>query len=72
VKLAAFFRETPNGHTKVSTRSDDHRLNVSEVMGLFGGGGHKMAAGCTIEAPIDVAVGKVTQALRQILQDLQA
>ncbi len=70
VKLAAFFREMSNGHTKVSTRSDDHRLNVSNVMGLFGGGGHKMAAGCTIEAPIHEAVEKVTQALRDILQAL--
>jgi len=34
-------------------------------MGLFGGGGHKMAAGCTIELPIQEASAK----LLPILED---
>lgn len=55
VLVAAVFNETPSGETKVSLRSDDHRLDVSAVMVGFGGGGHKMAAGCTIPHPPEKA-----------------
>lgn len=55
VLVAVVFKETESGYTKVSIRSDTHDIDVSTVMGKFGGGGHKMAAGCTMEVPIDQA-----------------
>ncbi len=52
VLIAMVLKETPEGHTKVSMRSDRHDLDVSAMMTRFGGGGHRMAAGCTLETPI--------------------
>ncbi len=56
VLVAVVFKETEAGHTKVSIRSDSHHIDVSAVMAQFGGGGHKMAAGCTMEQPVDDAI----------------
>ncbi len=43
-------RELPNGDSKVSVRSDPG-ISSSDICAVFGGGGHQMAAGCTIQAP---------------------
>ena len=42
-------KETPEGNVKVSLRSFDDRIDVSKVASVFGGGGHKRAAGCMIK-----------------------
>lgn len=55
VLIAAVFKERRDGNIKVSLRSDSHQIDVSEIMARFGGGGHKMAAGCTIPFPYDEA-----------------
>lgn len=47
VKVAVLFREQPDGGFKVSFRSRDD-MDVSQIAGHFGGGGHMNAAGCTI------------------------
>ena len=39
--------------------------NVAELAAAFGGGGHKAAAGFTVQAPIDEAVAQVTALLDQ-------
>ncbi len=52
ILIAVVYKETKSGHTKVSIRSDHHAIDVAAVMGKFDGGGHKMAAGCTIEIPV--------------------
>lgn len=51
VLIAMVLKETEEGHTRVSMRSDTHDIDVAKIMTDFGGGGHKMAAGCTIEKP---------------------
>lgn len=63
--VAVVFKETESGVTKVSIRSDTHDIDVSVVMGLFGGGGHKMAAGCTMEMPIQDAPRKLLPLLEE-------
>ncbi len=52
VEIAIFAHERENGF-KFSFRSN--RLDVSEICMLFGGGGHKLAAGCTIDANLEDA-----------------
>ena len=47
VKIAAFLRIT-NGKTRVSLRSKD--IDITDVASHFNGGGHKNAAGCSIES----------------------
>ncbi len=47
VEAAVFLYETEPGGYKVSMRSNG-RVNVAEIAGKFGGGGHAMAAGCSM------------------------
>ncbi len=50
VEVAIFVREKSNGF-KASFRSNS--IDIAEICMLFGGGGHKFAAGCTIDAPLE-------------------
>ncbi len=65
VLVAVVFKETEQGNTKISIRSDSHDIDVAAVMGLFGGGGHKMAAGCTMEFSIADAPAKLIPILEE-------
>jgi phosphoesterase RecJ-like protein len=40
-------------------------VNVARIAGMFGGGGHRNAAGCTLHGPWD----KVEQEVMKLLQD---
>ena len=68
VLVAVVFKETESGITKISIRSDTHDIDVSAVMGVFGGGGHKMAAGCTMEFSITDAPDKLLPLLEEKVQ----
>lgn len=46
--VASWFRRG-DGLLEFSLRSEDHRQDVSEVAGLFGGGGHRNAAGFQLQ-----------------------
>ena len=48
-ELCVTIRELPDGGSKLSLRSGPD-INVSDICAVFGGGGHAMAAGCTIDA----------------------
>lgn len=48
VKVSVLMREISEGRYRVSLRSKGE-VNVAKVAALYGGGGHKNAAGCTIE-----------------------
>ena len=54
-QVSLTLRENGDGTTRVSLRSGK-RVNVSEIARLFGGGGHAMAAGCTIKAGPETAL----------------
>ena len=49
VVVAVVFEEVGADHSRISLRSKDERVNVNEVAALFGGGGHKAAAGARVE-----------------------
>lgn len=53
--------------TRVSFRSKPlpNAVNVAELAGTFGGGGHARAAGAKIDAPIDQARPRIVEALAQ-------
>lgn len=63
-QVGLLFREGPDNTTRVSLRSRDG-LEISQVARLFGGGGHAMAAGCTVERPLADAEGVVLSAVRK-------
>lgn len=65
VMACVFFEEISDGTIRVSTRSKSPDINVSELCGLFGGGGHILAAGARLEGPIEEAREKVVAALKE-------
>lgn len=65
VRVACMLREQ-DGVVRGSLRAKDD-VDVSQVAVKFGGGGHKAAAGFTIEAPMDQAWNKVRDELIKVL-----
>lgn len=66
VDVAAVFREAKPSHVRVSVRSRGS-IDVSEVCRSFNGGGHKNAAGCTIDASVEEAMDRMVPALEACL-----
>ena len=67
--LAAFIaEELPDGKIRISSRSKDERIDVSQVCGQFGGGGHRMAAGARLRSPIEEAASRFLAALNDEIQ----
>ncbi len=52
VKGSATFRQIGQNEYKLSVRTDG-TISASDVCAIFGGGGHKMAAGCTMHGEYD-------------------
>lgn len=50
VKVALFIYESEPHTYKVSMRSNVEDIDLSKVASFFGGGGHRMAAGCTLSS----------------------
>jgi len=63
VEVAAMFREKKNGSIKVNLRSKCC-VDVAEIAWLYKGGGHKRAAGCTVE-------GDIGEIKKQVLEDIR-
>jgi len=67
VKVGIFFREVSAESTRASLRATDD-VDVSEIAKSFGGGGHRAAAGCTIECPLQDAIGEVLEKVKQWME----
>ena len=61
----AVFYELDASRTRVSLRSQGPRIDG--VAAAFGGGGHALAAGATVDEPLDVATEQVLARLSQVL-----
>jgi phosphoesterase RecJ-like protein len=55
IEFCLFFKELPSGKVKVSLRSNG-RVDVYEIAKTRGGGGHRMAAGVTLDGPMQKAI----------------
>ncbi len=66
VEVGVLFKEMKAGTVKVSLRSGDS-MNVSDIAGLFGGGGHKKAAGCTVNGSIEDAINIIIPEITKVL-----
>ncbi|MDD2524136.1 MAG: bifunctional oligoribonuclease/PAP phosphatase NrnA [Endomicrobiia bacterium] len=64
--VGCVFKEIDNKTTKVSLRSIE-RFNLLDLISQFNGGGHKNAAGCTINADIDTAAKQLINAFKDKL-----
>lgn len=62
-RVAFVAKEMKSGSTKISMRSKF--VDAAEICEVFGGGGHRFAAGCTIKASVNEAVKKVLKEIRK-------
>ena len=67
VLIGITLREKTDGAWKVSLRALPP-ANASEICEQFGGGGHRGAAGCTLELPLGEAKEKMLRAVREYLE----
>ncbi len=66
-KVAILISQRGNEQVKASLRS--RTILVNKVCGRFGGGGHKSAAGCTINATMEKAVEQI---INEVIKELSA
>src|SRR6266566_4236103 len=66
VRLALLFRQLANGKVKVSFRSLGD-VDVAELAQRFGGGGHRKAAGASLDGSLAEAQAEVLAAAREYL-----
>jgi phosphoesterase RecJ-like protein len=69
IEAALIFKETAKGYTKVSFRSNG--IDVCKIAEFFGGGGHKLAAGCTIEKNLNDAKNEVLPILKKQIKNAE-
>ena len=71
VAMAYFARETEDGRVKVSLRALEP-WRVDQVAERFGGGGHRLASGLTLDMPLAGVVRAVEGALTEALGSVNA
>ena len=64
-EVSFVLKEVDENTTKASLRSKT--IDVSNIAGIFGGGGHTFAAGCTIRKPVDIACNKLLEEIQKVL-----
>jgi phosphoesterase RecJ-like protein len=66
-EISMVLKENPNGDTKVSLRSKN--IDISKIAGFFGGGGHRLAAGCIIEKTPEDALKEILPIAKKQLKN---
>lgn len=69
-EAAIFIYETRPNEYKVSLRSKEV-INVSDIAGYFGGGGHIRAAGCTMQGSVHDVVNNITLHMEKQLKQAE-
>lgn len=68
VRISLFFRQEGNARYRVSLRSKGD-LDVGKVARSFGGGGHRNAAGISLECDFQEALDRLVPALQALLRE---
>lgn len=63
VEIAILLKELSPSLTKASLRS--RNIDLTPIVEKFGGGGHKFAAGCTINRPASIAIEKLLEEIQK-------
>jgi bifunctional oligoribonuclease and PAP phosphatase NrnA len=66
-EMAVILVQQASGQFKLSLRSRSD-VDCSKLAEQFGGGGHKRAAGATLDGPLEVAQGRVLDAVRKAMR----
>ncbi|HZS94560.1 MAG TPA: bifunctional oligoribonuclease/PAP phosphatase NrnA [Chloroflexota bacterium] len=64
--VVMLLKEQPGGEIRVSMRSRPE-VDVAAIASYLGGGGHRQAAGCTVEGPVSAARKTLTDAYDRIV-----
>lgn len=64
--VSLVIRELDDNKCKVSVRSHEC-FDSSALCARFGGGGHKMASGCTVEATVEETIAQMVSAIGEVL-----
>ena len=67
VIVAVFFEELAEGKVRVSMRSKEQKVDVCAICGLFGGGGHTLAAGARVRGTLAEVENKVLEAICDVV-----
>ncbi len=67
-KVVIFLREIEQGTIRVNMRSKCD-INVARIAGLFGGGGHVKAAGCTVNGPMQYVKEELLNAIDRQMEE---
>lgn len=66
VQVAVLFREVPGKKVRISLRAREG-ADVNKIANVFGGGGHRLAAGCSLDPPLaEVERAVVAETVRQL------
>jgi phosphoesterase RecJ-like protein len=66
VRVGLLFREVPDGLVRISLRAREG-ADVNRIANVFGGGGHRLAAGCSLPPPLaDAEQSVIAETLRQL------
>ena len=65
VVVSVTIRELLDGRSKISVRSNPE-VDACAICAVYGGGGHKMASGCTLDCGTETAVEKILAAIDQV------
>ena len=66
VYVGVLCREKPDGSIRVSLRTTE-QVDAAEIAKCFQGGGHKRAAGCTINDTVANARDRIVEAVGKVL-----
>lgn len=65
--VAFIAKEIDSKTTKISMRSK--KTDVAEICGVYGGGGHTFAAGCTLKTNIDGAIKRILKTVQEKMNE---
>ena len=66
IEVAVFLRQESAMDWKVSLRSKEY-VDVAQIAGRYGGGGHRRAAGCVISAPLDAIKRRLRNSIEEAM-----
>jgi phosphoesterase RecJ-like protein len=70
-QVGILFREIPGRKVRVSLRARNG-FDVNHVAQVFGGGGHKLAAGCTLDPPLEEAESRLLAEVQRQMAQMMA
>lgn len=64
VKIGVLFREASDNKIRISLRAREG-ADVNRIANVFGGGGHRLAAGCSLQIPMEEAIERILAECRR-------